>query len=127
MEQAYFFRLAFPAFRVQNDRKELRCVGVLQPTPTSDRYTVEIGYKIRVRPRIQVLKPELRLSPGHAKLPHVFRGNYLCLHLPGQWREDMLISRFIMPWISLWLIFYEVWVVTGEWFGEGYEPSAGAK
>jgi hypothetical protein len=122
-QQGYFLTKAFPQFRIKTARSVLRCVGVLQPTPTSDRYTIEVEYKVPVRPKVRVVRPELRLAPGHSRLPHVFEGNELCLHVQGDWRPDLLISDFIMPWISGWLFFYEVWLATGEWFGGGHEPT----
>jgi len=94
----------------------------LQPTLISDAYTVKIVYKVPVRPQVQVLKPGLRLAPGKTRLPHVFEGNKLCLHDVGDWRPDRRISEFVVPWTSLWLAFYEFWVLTGEWLGDGREP-----
>jgi hypothetical protein len=67
------------------------------------------------------------LAAGHAKLPHVFRENDLCLYLTGEWRPDLKISEYILPWISFWLFFYEVWLLTGEWLGGGHEPTTGTK
>jgi hypothetical protein len=124
-EQAYFLTFAFPQFRVLTVRNLLRAVGTLQPTPTCDQYTIELEYCDCRRPRVSVLRPELRLAPGKTKLPHVFAGNDLCLHLPGDWRPDLRISEYILPWISFWLFFYEAWLITGEWLGGGHEPSAG--
>ena len=126
-EQGYFLRLSFPGFKVRTSGGKLQCVGALQPSPTSDRYTVELSYDVPVRPRVRVLQPELRLAPGYTKLPHVFPGNDLCLHVAGDWRPDQRISEFIVPWISFWLFFYEVWLATGEWFGGGHEPITGTK
>jgi hypothetical protein len=126
-QQAYFLKLAFPEFHVITARSELRCSGVLQPSPISDRYTVGLEYKVPTRPRVQVLRPDLRLAPGRTKLPHVFEGNELCLHLRTDWRPDQRISEFIVPWISFWLFFYEVWLATSEWFGGGHEPSGAKK
>jgi len=121
-EQGYFIRLAFPDFHVLTARNQLRCVGVLQPSAMSDPYTVQLEYEVRARPRVRILQPELRLAKGKTKLPHVFPGNELCLHLSTDWRPDQKICDFIIPWISVWLYFYEMWLVTGEWIGGGHEP-----
>jgi hypothetical protein len=126
-EQAYFLKLAFPGFHVITARNELRCSGVLQPSLTSDKYTIGLEYRVPSRPRVQVLRPHLRLAPGCTKLPHVFEGDDLCLHLSTDWRPDLRISEFILPWISFWLFFYEAWLMTGEWLGGGHEPTAGKK
>lgn len=122
-QQAYFLTLVYPQFHLRGLRNVLRAVGCLQPTPNSDQYTIEIEYRDGRRPRVTVLKPKLRLAPGKTKLPHVFRDDDLCLHLPGEWRPEMRIAEYIVPWISLWLFFYETWLITGEWLGGGHEPS----
>jgi hypothetical protein len=126
-QQAYFLTLAFPSFRIVTARSELRCVGTPQPSPTSDKYTVDLEYRVPSRPRVRVVRPQLKLAPGRTKLPHVFKENDLCLYLSGEWRPDLKISEYIIPWISLWLFFYEVWLVTGEWLGGGHEPPRAEK
>jgi hypothetical protein len=122
-EQACFLKAKFPSFRILSVRTHLKCVGTLRPTPMSDSYTVEITYSVPTRPRVRVLRPELRLAAGKSRLPHVFDGNELCLHLAGDWRADQQIAEFIVPWASLWLAFYEFWALTGEWLGDGREPN----
>jgi hypothetical protein len=122
-QQGYFLTLAFPGFRRVPARSELRCTGTLQPSATSDAYLVEIKYKIPVRPHVRILEPQLKLAQGHKKLPHVFAGNDLCLYSNGEWRPDLRISEYIVPWVSFWLYFYEVWLLTGLWLGGGHEPT----
>ena len=73
------------------------------------------------RPKITVLEPALR-DPGGRALPHVFPGDKLCLHFPGEWQPSELIASTIMPWVSEWLLHYEIWKATGEWHGGGHEP-----
>ncbi len=126
-EQAYHLRTAFPQFRIIAMRNDLRCVGVIQPTLTSDHYTVELEYRVPIRPKVRVVQPTLRLAPGRSKLPHVFEGNELCLYTIGDWRPDLRISDFIIPWVSLWLAFYEFWLIGGEWLGGGHEPISGKR
>jgi hypothetical protein len=121
-EQGYFIKLSFPVFRIDTARNRLTAVASLKPTLLSNIYTVELQYEVPRRPRVRVLKPELRLAPGSRKLPHVFEENDLCLHVPGEWRPDLRIDQFIVPWISFWLYFYEAWLATGEWLGGGHEP-----
>lgn len=126
-EQAYVLKLKYPGFRILTARNHLECVGTLQPTLISDAYTVKIIYNVPLRPRVQVLQPELRLAPGKTRLPHVFEGNELCLHDAEDWHPGRHISEYVVPWISLWLAFYEFWVLTGEWRGDGREPSVEKK
>jgi hypothetical protein len=126
-QQGYFVKLSFPGFQITTTRNQLRCIGVLRPSQIGDAYTVELEYDVPDRPRVHVLRPELRLAEGKTKLPHVFPGNELCLHLYTDWRPEQRISEFIVPWISVWLYFYEVWLITGEWLGGGHEPGTGTK
>jgi hypothetical protein len=30
----------------------------------------------------------------------------------------------IIGWIALWLYYYEVWLITGNWLGGGHEPNS---
>ena len=127
VQQGYFVTLSFPGFKMLRTRGWLHCVGVLQPTPTSDRYTIDIEYEAPTRPKVLVTHPALRLAQGKKRLPHVFDGSELCLYTSPEWRPDLKIAEFIMPWISLWLYFYEVWLITGEWLGGGHEPTVNKK
>jgi len=37
------------------------------------------------------------------------------------------MGRTILPWTSLWLHFYEIWLVTGVWHGGGEHSDDGAR
>lgn len=43
------------------------------------------------------------------------------------WTGDMLIADTIVPWTCEWLIYYEIWLAIGEWYGGGEEPSKGER
>ncbi|MGV9565624.1 hypothetical protein [Streptomyces sp. NPDC003480] len=100
---------------------ELVCVVPLQPTPASRRYLVRITYRHRHRPRVTITGPPLPLHPRATALPHIYPAGDLCLHLPGEWKEHMFLSRTIVPWASEWLLHYELWRVTGRWAGSGHD------
>ena len=34
---------------------------------------------------------------------------------------DMLLAKVIVPWIALWLYYYEVWHATGSWLGRAHQ------
>jgi len=79
---------------------------------------------------VTVITP-LKLHPDSAQLPHIYQnknapnGGEICLYYPadeGGWDFTQLIARKIVPWLSEWLLFYEGWLVTGEWFADGVEP-----
>jgi hypothetical protein len=35
----------------------------------------------------------------------------------------MLLCQTIVPWISEWLLHYEIWLVTGKWCAGGIHPT----
>jgi hypothetical protein len=38
-------------------------------------------------------------------------------------RGWMLLAYTVVPWTSEWLVFYELWLITGEWLGGGTHPA----
>jgi hypothetical protein len=34
----------------------------------------------------------------------------------------MPLAHTIVPWLISWLVFYEIWLVSGVWHGGGFEP-----
>jgi len=67
------------------------------------------------------------LPPADALIVYTYAQDRPCLFLPGsgEWRSDLLIARTVVPWLSEWLYFYEVWRATGEWLGGGEHPRPG--
>lgn len=103
-------------------RGQLVWTGELTPSPVCETYLVRVSWDgSRRRPRVKVLRPQLRRRAGE-KLPHVFGDGSLCLHFNGEWLSTMPISESIIPWASEWLYFYELWLATGDWLGGGHEP-----
>ena len=113
----------WPMFEYSGSHCTGTWTGPLRPTETSPNYTVQIKYSPPRRPAVHVLAPELQ-HPGGKQIPHTFSGDRLCLHLPGQWTTDMWIADTIVKWAAWWLFFYESWLITDEWFGEGHEPGS---
>jgi hypothetical protein len=114
-----------PTFRSCIEKGALVAVGEVRPTSGSVVYTVRIEYRAGDAPEVTVLSPKLVPREEGGRLPHVYPGDKLCLYTPntGQWAPDMSLPHTIVPWISEWLFYYEVWHVTGEWLGDGTEPA----
>lgn len=36
----------------------------------------------------------------------------------------MLLVDTILPWTSQWLLYYELWLITGHWMGSGHDHPA---
>lgn len=103
---------------------ELRCTAVLQPTPACRRYTARLTYRHGRAPQVTITDPPLALHPDASSLPHVYSSGNLCLYLPGEWKESMLLADTILPWTSEWLLYYELWLITGHWMGTGHDHPA---
>lgn len=100
----------------------------IQPTPLSNVYEIRIDYKYADYPKIYVTDPyPLDRYSGKKLLPHVYstKEQRICLYYPGigEWRKDKLIAKTIVPWASEWLLYYELWLSTGIWMGEGIHPN----
>jgi hypothetical protein len=66
-------------------------------------------------------RPHTRSHPDKSLLPHVYKDNVLCLHLPGEWTPAHLLGDTIVPWTAEGLMYYEMWLATdAEWLGGGH-------
>ncbi len=78
-----------------------------------------MSYKLRERPNVRVVEPRIFLPKRRSDV-HVYGSDdTLCLYYPGEWKGTELIAETIIPWTSEWLLYYEVWSVTGKWHGGG--------
>jgi hypothetical protein len=105
-------------------RNQVVWSGEWWPHALSNTYQIHITYILGRRPKIAILSPKLELADGKTKLPHTYSdGQFdICVHRPDEWNSGSYICDTILPWISQWLRFYEVWQQTGSWEGEGTHP-----
>jgi hypothetical protein len=123
MQQHQHVRARFPHFRSStNHGTWIVWRGTLQPTPRSEIHQVEISYDVPLRPVVRILAPKLRTWGELTRQPHTFRDGSLCVHQAHEWHGNKLVAATIIPWTSLWLDFYETWLDTGYWLGEGTHP-----
>ena len=98
------------------------------PTPISRDYGIRIDARQGRTPEIFVDDPDLSVLAGGRRLPHVYQQKppRLCLYLPntGQWAPCLRIDLTFVPWASLWLFYFEDWLVTNTWRGGGIHPTA---
>lgn len=100
-----------------------------RPTPLSREYTLRIEYERGEHPRVFVKDPDIsELAGDRAQdLPHVYRNPLrLCLWLPKarEWDGTMRIDRTFVPWASVWLFYFEEWLGSNDWKGEGVHLNA---
>lgn len=122
-EQISRMRMAFPSFTMDWRCGRVRWRGPLQPTELSAEYITEVSYRLGQWPKVRVLEPPIVRRAGRVA-PHRYADDSLCLFHPkrGEWAPAMAIAETIVPWASLWLYYYEVWLATGEWIGGGEHP-----
>jgi hypothetical protein len=121
--QAAKLKTAFPNSAIKLERNiGMSWLGQIQPTPLSATYTVKINYRLDERPEVTIVDPVL-ISRNGSRLPHVFKGNHPCLFRfkYREWNAGMLIADTILPWASMWLMHYEIWLATGVWCGSKEE------
>lgn len=82
---------------------------------------MQVSYRLGKRPRVHVVEPQLRKNYKGEAVPHLHADSSLCLYYPkyGEWRPSLSVADTIIPWASLWLYYYEVWLAVGEWLGGG--------
>ena len=98
----------------------------LRPSPFGRLYDVRIRYRNGDSPDVFVPVPDLNALAQGRYLPHVYSANpvRLCLYDPqsDQWSPSAPIADTIVPWIYLWLYYFEEWLVSDEWKGGGRHP-----
>jgi hypothetical protein len=113
----------FPKAECYVARSVLHWNGSITPTSLSDSYRIRVEYRLGKAPKTRVVEPELCSRDG--RMPeHLYGDGSLCLYHPdyGEWNRGMLLVGTILPWASEWLLYYEVWLATGEWRGGGVHP-----
>jgi hypothetical protein len=129
MQQVLRMKALHPQFSVSATAFRAAWTGEVTPSALSETYVVRVTYEPGRHPRTSVLSPKLRRREDGRPIPHTYAGDFLCLYFPRarEWRADKFIADTIIPWISLWLFYYEGWLATGEWLGGGIDHGGGEK
>jgi hypothetical protein len=111
----------FPSFELTSRPGRAEWTGTVTPLDGCDEYRVRVEYRLGSSPRSRVVAPELHDRGEGRRIPHRYSDGSLCLYFPPEdsWTPQKLIAQTIIPWISLWLYYYEVWLATGAWLGGG--------
>jgi hypothetical protein len=110
---------------VHMDRLVWRCE--VSPTSISRIYAIRLEYRRGVASAVFVETPDLVALAGGRPLPHIYppdERQKLCVYLPGsgQWMPSQALSKTILPWAVLWLLYFEDWLGCGVWNGGGEHP-----
>ena len=106
----------YTGFRYFLSRAKLRCLFSI-PSPTSDiKYKIEVEYAPPHAPKVRVVDPPLELN----QKTHAYSDESLCLFYPGDlnwsYGSHHLYDK-IIPWTAEWIVFYELYQITGHWEG----------
>lgn len=116
-------RTLFPASDLVVSPFKLVWRHSITPSSLSATYDVELVYVRDDHPKVYIVNSKLALYPGELTLPHVYDSErqWLCLYRKGggEWKSNMFLADTVIPWISEWLLHYECWLCTGEWWGGG--------
>lgn len=124
-EQIASMKSKYPQFNITYPtHSSMKVVGFLQPTSRSVLYNFELKYNLTGNPRTKIISPVLQRNSKGEDIPHIYPGEYLCLYQPKycEFTRADFLSDTIIPWTSMWLYHYEVWLMTDEWLGGGEHP-----
>jgi len=124
LKQVGRLKSKYKGFLVTVIRGKLHVFGSIRPTSRSGDYKFRIQYRLNNSPKIWIVSPQLKRNWKGEKIPHMYGQKYLCLYQPryDEFNSQSFISDTIIPWISLWLYYYEIWHMTGRWLGGGEHP-----
>lgn len=114
-------KFSFLKCRIENDT--LVCRGIFQPE-NCNAYDVRIEFRAGCFPQVYILSPEIKPNADI----HIYSEGSLCLFYPGdmKWKDTTSIAENTIPWIFEWILFYELYLLTGVWEGE-YVPHGNVK
>jgi hypothetical protein len=106
----------FPFLNSRISGLALTCRGRIQPTEHSRIYRVEIHYAPWDSPEVRVIDPKIEFT----KDAHMYRNDTLCLYdwRAQPWQNRWHLHETIVPWVAEWLLYYELWLLTGKWLGK---------
>ena len=116
--QALALDRLLPGGRTRLGPGSLTWLGIVQPGQNCGRYELRLQARPATPPKIFVTAPALR-PDADGLLPHVYDDGSLCVSQRGDWRPNMLFVDTFLPWSCEWLVYYELWLATGVWYGDG--------
>jgi len=94
-----------------NGKRLLKVIGYYNQTGVN--YVYEITYDGYIAPNVKILSPSLAKDT-----PHIYNNSTLCLFYPKKqpWSNKTChIFSHTIPWIHEWILFYEIWKISGVW------------
>ena len=93
------------------------------------RYVLRLDYREKEYPEVYLVSPEISVDNWveihtYGKLYHYdYKKKIpkLCLthHDTDKWDSSVPLVESYIPWAIEWTEFYELWLLTGKWYGKG--------
>jgi len=123
--EKYRIEKYFPFMQCDLRRDRLTCHGAIIPSEGCDPYALRISYVQGGIPAVCITDPLIEPRAEY----HMYKEGNLCLYdwrdMP--WRAKMKIHETIIPWTAEWLVFYDIWKLTGKWLGAAAPHGTGGK
>lgn len=128
MNQVVSVKKMFPdtTYEIVGSRHMVNTYVYLKPTEYSDKYKIKLSaYVGKSYVNVFPINPKISRTVNGKKVPHMFKDASLCLFYPEyhEWHHSDKWVETLIPWASLWLFYYEIWLVTGDWLGGGIHGS----
>jgi hypothetical protein len=101
---------------------KLVCRGKISSPDYLNIYYVEITYRVGSIPFCKILEPT---SIVPCLEIHMADDRSLCLYFPEElkWNDSLKISDYFVPWLSEWVLYYEIYLRNGgKWLGPKSPP-----
>ncbi len=111
--EKYLLEKHFSFIKAKLNGQVLECNGRCQPSEHSPVYTYKVTYTPDRPPKVTVVSPKIAYDENM----HMYSDGSLCLYYPKDysWTSTSHLYDTIIPWTHEWFIFYELYLLTGEW------------
>lgn len=102
----------FLKVRVSNGA--IYCYGYFKPSEYSVTYYYKIRFIPEKPPKVFITNPVIQYNDDI----HLYKqDNSLCLYYPKDfsWTKDSRLYNTVVPWTHEWILFYELYQITGIW------------
>ena len=129
-QQLNYLTKKFPYGKGYIKRDNLIWHCLLELNEAYGSYKIKLTYNVNSIPKVYVVSPNIHELTNGIEPPHIYVFNKtttrLCLYLPssGEWSSAKYLGDTIVPWASLWLMYFTGWLSTGKWHGGGDPPGA---
>ena len=108
--------------QIRRDHRSVDTFITLKPTEESQSYKLKISTRVNsIEVNIYPIEPFIGREVNGKMVPHMYPDGSLCLYYPDydEWNYMDSWAETLIPWASLWLYYFEIWLMTDEWLGGG--------